>query len=81
MTGQQLPVRTGRFLRTAVAYLPCSGGSSKSLLTSSIMRLGEYINSDPKWVKVVTPGGAVHHVDWSTQYAALQEAAQLPSEG
>lgn len=42
---------------------------------------GEFVNADPKWIKVVSPGGSVRHVDWRGHYRALQQAANLPDTG
>ena len=50
-------------------------------LFSRAPRPGEYINGNPKWIKVITPGGAVHHLNWTMPYKALQDAAQIPPEG
>ena len=39
------------------------------------------MNADPKWVKAISPLGAVRHMDWRSAYGALQQAARLPDVG
>eukprot|EP00043_Microstomoeca_roanoka_P008909 m.85468 g.85468 ORF g.85468 m.85468 type:complete len:387 (+) comp14426_c0_seq2:261-1421(+) len=42
---------------------------------------GEYVNAYPKWIKVLSPSGALRHINWKPSYDALLAAAGLPQEG
>ncbi|KAJ8682482.1 hypothetical protein QAD02_018274 [Eretmocerus hayati] len=42
---------------------------------------GESINSDPQWIKIVSPNGEVQSVNWIANYKRLQEVAGVKSPG
>lgn len=42
---------------------------------------GHVINHDPQWIKVVTPGGSVHHRDWRDNYRRLCEVSNYNPPG
>ncbi|EDQ85810.1 uncharacterized protein MONBRDRAFT_28836 [Monosiga brevicollis MX1] len=42
---------------------------------------GDFVNADPKWIKVISPSGALFHVNWTLNYNALQIAAQTGING
>lgn len=46
------------------------GGLGKEWTTTT----GEYVNNNPMWIKIVSPNGAVQHVDWTREYKALRSA-------
>ncbi|EGD77526.1 hypothetical protein PTSG_08624 [Salpingoeca rosetta] len=53
------------------------GGIGKDWTTAE----GEFVNADPKWIKIVSPSGSVRHVDWRPAYHAVQQAAGIPDIG
>lgn len=42
---------------------------------------GEFINNNPMWIKVINKFGHVTHVDWTNNYMAIREAANIRFPG
>ncbi|WKY03596.1 hypothetical protein Q1695_004947 [Nippostrongylus brasiliensis] len=42
---------------------------------------GKVFTTDPLWIKVVSPNGAVEHIDWTDNYDKLRNEAGYPSPG
>ncbi|VDL80907.1 unnamed protein product [Nippostrongylus brasiliensis] len=42
---------------------------------------GKVFTTDPLWIKVVSPNGAVEHIDWTDNYDKLRKEAGYPSPG
>ncbi|XP_065184606.1 soluble calcium-activated nucleotidase 1-like [Sycon ciliatum] len=49
------------------------GGLGKDWTTGD----GVLLNKNPKWVKIISPNGAVRHENWTLRYEALQAAAGI----
>ncbi|XP_053369666.1 soluble calcium-activated nucleotidase 1b isoform X2 [Clarias gariepinus] len=53
------------------------GGLGKEWTTT----MGEFVNNDPQWVKVIGLQGDVHHENWVPHYVALRGAAGIKPPG
>ncbi|XP_046713664.1 soluble calcium-activated nucleotidase 1b isoform X2 [Silurus meridionalis] len=53
------------------------GGLGKEWTTT----LGEFVNNDPQWVKVIGFQGDVHHENWVPHYTSLRTAAGIKPPG
>lgn len=53
------------------------GGLGKEWTTT----MGEFVNNDPQWVKVIGLQGDVHHENWVPHYDALRGAAGIKPPG
>ena len=42
---------------------------------------GELVNTDPQWIKVISPRGEVKSVFWASNYNKLREAAGIKFPG
>jgi soluble calcium-activated nucleotidase 1 len=42
---------------------------------------GVFVNHNPMWIKVVSPDGAIKHVNWVREYKALRSAAGIELPG
>ncbi|VDP10855.1 unnamed protein product [Heligmosomoides polygyrus] len=42
---------------------------------------GEVLSTDPMWIKIVSPSGAVEHKDWTDVYKKIRQAAGFPAPG
>ncbi|KAK5640784.1 hypothetical protein RI129_009331 [Pyrocoelia pectoralis] len=49
------------------------GSMGKEWTTSD----GIYVNSDPQYIKTITPEGAVRHIDWRNEYVRLRAAIDI----
>lgn len=42
---------------------------------------GEFMHTNPKWIKIVSPTGEVKAVDWTFNYDKLSEAIDIKYPG
>lgn len=53
------------------------GGLGKEWTTTD----GKFVNYNPMWIKVVSPSGAVNHVDWTERYKRLRRIVGIEFPG
>lgn len=53
------------------------GGLGKEWTTTT----GTYVNDNPMYVKIVSPNGAIQHVNWARNYKALRSAVGIEYPG
>lgn len=53
------------------------GGLGKEWTTTD----GKFVNYNPMWIKVISPSGAVNHVDWTERYKRLRRTVGIEFPG